>query len=1690
MAATETNYIRAALEKGDIPDYLRDALHLITEGKEAQQFQSVMKEKMRELVGAQEADRLNVRFVLSGDNSLNAGVIRYSKPPIMIFTKPLLEALKEDKLRDKVDELHTHGKYHGGRDRVPVQVPPEFVKNGKGMLMGILAHEVNHIYKGNENSKGIEGSGDVYAVEKLIELGYREDSLIEARNFLFYIDPADEGKYSRAFNELANYLDVHLKPDNAIRAMEHKKFTALENDPTGFATDAAKKRIPPTAQALEDSFFDVTKAPYQTYVQTLLTERGYEGKDRAGKLDVLHDIIKTELPTWDENNHSPRFKEFCAEFEKVKNYGGLQSYYSYGGGKGAKEEGVAAKKAIDAIANTVLGVDQPHYKAHWYDTPLYETVARVWHGDHGRQKPLGVYEQLAGQMSAFVKATNAGAASKAAIETERLVKAHHLRKDHDNNLTLELPQFYPPSEGALLDIEKRIYKKTGTMPQIQAIPAATLAEIEKENTDYYSSMVPPWKAHTDWAAAENGASRPITSMLIRMGVNDRIDSRLLPSFRPSPLLSDDIAGNIIVGEGGYIVGLPRNHYSLNDAHEKALRERAALIDKLGRGKTDISSIDWEPVRSCDRKKLSDFCYQYRNELTPDVRKQMPATPFEKKFTEELETALKDMFRLELKDPDEGDAKSAFKPRIRDSFEDSVAHFFQDTAGRIGSIMDTTPEGAHLDKSHPYVGFVQRNPGGALQLYERAMILELTLDSKYRQRDMEKNLDMAQPVAQDIAFFRTGLGYTAPATTGELLSFYDYIDQDRDVWTRSTRNVPLLKALAEHETIEFLKNHPEAHFTAEQLNVLYYVGKDGQGLLKPSFEKALSGYIDHHHKEELKLGAAELIHAYNLHMNSQFFRQRVDLREVYEKTIKEKVDKVQNADEKQHLLEMLLLSDEKAPPEIPYFNYFEKEPKKPPTKFLNNPEFRKWAIDGWVELAAVNTAKEAGINGTADDTRYDATGKYERASRYYTKACPLVDKVLARSDGIMRSAMLTQFLNRVEAQEPLSFHVRDRLNDVAETQLANLHYQVSAGEVFLDHLAYDADLRKKTIEFLRAPLTADSAANYARAVRQSTDSALRQKAHELPALKFALESARTKAELYDQDARVSTYAAEMLHKNFTNAPTEHRTPMMEVLLFPPNQNATPMHGTTPQKYVFDTVLPESEQFSKFGRSLFSHYLGSLKPDEDYIKRMYLAAMLVAEDPAGKESDAKKRVGKAIHTLLLSMNNPLASKVSQSIDSSNVPDWLRNPESKVSANIPNRWVVWEMFNQKAPKAVKETTTRLGKTRAGAIGIAVELEKDTAKMAGQGYAPEQVQPKTMFKIVRKGAAEKVALHAPRVRHMIDEAVKEFPELKKAKPILEHAIRSGEVETDFRNAPKQTEIAKRMTDGMKITIEGETFVFHEVPILKANSSSHELAFAHGTVFNELPKARKAKVAQALFTLENYVSLLGLQVDCDRHGGQVIVDGNTIYLLDRGGMDLEPPTPKDKKLLGHCVAMALNEDLRSDMPLHEAFPHAVDSTADTHGNINPYLATVTRGQHNLGDIRREITPEQQMRSMTAVFGAGQVDKVIQDSVVEALAMPKKLWLAENIAKGKEKGNAKKVIIYDPNIEKRKQPLPPSDHVMVDEGEWVAKTQRPNHPHGTKGNDSQPDQPVSKPLPSNASWATRRVLSSLDVGKTTPTSQV
>jgi len=671
--------------------------------------------------------------------------------------------------------------------------------------------------------------------------------------------------------------------------------------------------------------------------------------------------------------------------------------------------------------------------------------------------------------------------------------------------------------------------------------------------------------------------------------------------------------------------------------------------------------------------------------------------------------------------------------------------------------------------------------------------------------------------------------------------------------------------------------------------------------------------------------------------------------------------------------------------------------------------------------------------------------------FLLEAEKVVDDVADRVGGVTRYALLTGLLEKVEAQKNLSYYVRDKLNDVSFDELAKIQFSAVAGEVFLDNLAFDPELRKKTIEFLRSPITEADAKEYAEFLRNSASDTLYEvKVKGVPSfVKTALRNALRGSDIYSESVSIGAYYAEMLHKNFASAAPEYRAFLMEKILFPPNQQAVPM-DVDPQTYVFDQTLPETEQYAKYGRSLLGNYLGSLRKDEEYVMRMYLSAMLVAEEPGNIETDPQKRVGKAIHTLLNSMDNSLAAEISQGIDSDpNTPDWLRHPEGKTDHAIPPLWVIHEMFEQNAQAEVQETTLRLGKVHGGSIGLAVELEKDTERMKENGY--DKPVSRTMFKMVRRGAAEKVAIHSPRVKHMIDQSTKDYPELKPAKPIIDHARRSAGVQIDFRNAPIQTTIAQILTDGIQITVEGETFTVKEVPILKANSASHEMPWAPGTVFNKLPQDQKQKPALVLHTLENYIPLLGLQKDWDRHGGQAIVDGNTIYLLDRGGMALEAPSREDKELFGQTLAHAVNDHVMHKTPFNIAVTNAVNATADEEGNLNYYLASIARGQHNLGDLRRQLSTEQQMDSLISVFSTQQIDPVIMQAAFETLTPESQLWIGKKIEN--ESGAKQSITISDPNIGKREcltnidqiQTVPLGEKPIEKEqrGSWRSKTVKP-----------------------------------------------
>ncbi len=889
------DYIKTELERGNIPPAIHEGLRLATVDKaKAAEFQRIMTEMTEELLGVQEARKLGVRFFVQDENYLNAAKLRYANPPIIIFTRALIEAFSPENLRQRARELRSKN----------VELPAGFENNGKGMLLGILAHELHHIERGNRNSEGIELACDEFAVSKLIELNYPKESLIDALEYVLNNPTKDN---SIGLQDIRDYLDVHPVGHYRTAHMRNQAFKRHEGegklhlDPTG-------NILPPKLESLTPSLITASNVRYEIGLDKILQDYGYpNARTNVAKLRILGDIIENELPKWNERDHAPRVAVIGSLIKKLE-------VHSYNTQPDSQE-----KRELDRISDCILGVSPPSQEKKWYSESLYLDISESWHLSRLFTKPMGTYEKLAQHIVAFTEATDKVSALKAIQK----IKALGLNKKSPSGIVIDLPSFKLPSKADILRAQQQIYKETNLVAGVDKIDS---------NIASRHGIKPQWGNHVRWALQDPAPANEITLMLYQLGI-DQSSAPLLPALSEGQKKShfQDLSKinslQTIYAENGNIIGMNISEDSLwLDADLKpAVKAWNELVAERKADNLTVDEADWEMVRNVQNwsndRNLETFLKKYHS-LFLDTRNPH-GNAFQKRFFQEVNDSL---------------AANAQNPINRD-YKNTLNSFFDYNFSNVMTKKLASSKQA-LQFDHPYISLVKSNPAQIMQPDSVSRICMLTIDPT-----LGKNSEKRKYIGerQNLSHYREIYGYSAPATPNEIFSLI-----------AKTPNNQFMSLLAAQEADLFFRQHQEVTLSLDELAILYRQGKRTDSyILRSPYDNILSRYIKNHAEQELQSDPVDLIRLYNMHQDTSLFKDDTELRSRYESAIVQKVNETTDIALRKQLLDSIILAEKK-----PFSG-------KNDFKFIVEPNFRNWAIAAWVECTAL-TMKEAKAPAFVDE----------------------------------------------------------------------------------------------------------------------------------------------------------------------------------------------------------------------------------------------------------------------------------------------------------------------------------------------------------------------------------------------------------------------------------------------------------------------------------------------------------------------------------------------------------------------------------------------------------------------------------------------------------------------------------------------------------------------------------------------------
>lgn len=328
------------LKSGSVPLSLQEEWKLIDENSELGiEFQAYMTDIIRSLLRdageIEQANNLNIRFLLTAEEQANAGIVNVANPPIMMISKGFWKTVLT---RDHVEGVAGHELGH--------------------------AHIYDQIGEHN-NSKGEETSADLHGTDLLFKAKRNTEALKE---FLVLLHKDKEDLPA----SWVNYVDPHPSNNLRIRILENK-YEALNENQGGYTTVSTS--LPSDIKAKFSEF------EFKTAFQTILEQAGYVEMPINKKVAWLAEQAP-RVKEWRANGFSSRANELCTLIQETAVQVGKATNYFYRGASLPREEWPiyeAAKAPLMRAALATADGDTYQRAAMWLSDadPLQALVSHV-----------------------------------------------------------------------------------------------------------------------------------------------------------------------------------------------------------------------------------------------------------------------------------------------------------------------------------------------------------------------------------------------------------------------------------------------------------------------------------------------------------------------------------------------------------------------------------------------------------------------------------------------------------------------------------------------------------------------------------------------------------------------------------------------------------------------------------------------------------------------------------------------------------------------------------------------------------------------------------------------------------------------------------------------------------------------------------------------------------------------------------------------------------------------------------------------------------------------------------------------------------------------------------------------------------------------------------------------------------------
>ncbi|MEZ0223088.1 MAG: M48 family metallopeptidase [Alphaproteobacteria bacterium] len=1405
-------------------------------------------------------------------------------------------------------------------------------------LAAVIAHELTHhrIYErigGHANSNPEESSADAWAVKLLQDGGYNPSAML---TMLEKVYPS----YNRQRKSAIEAKEAHPSYPTRRRHVEDVLAYLESKKPLNTG-------LTPLDEELKNS---VSTVHHTAVVPAYLEQRNYASLPTQEKVELLSELWDKELAWLSFDDHKTRFDDFESEVVKLAK-----------AVKDAKE----SPRVLDPLLKRVLLIPGEEFgkgsmSTYGYRDDRIDSLFRTLSMGYGAYQdrangwtPIGPLADLKIAMKAFMEAKT--------------------QEDAEMNAGVI------NTVGSYLEIVRSPIAANIRWPDFDI---RALDELDRELREGKPCSL-PWNQLQNWSKT----SGTIAEALGRFHLNDTDAPQAEQSrwihphavkwdwfgYKPENLGFDaegNITGHSIRRVKREVPKVQRFSSSYDEPYLKARDQEA---DEL------LPAVAWRDMET----DFWGFIARYREQLTPQITTANGGDKFQKAFCEKAAELLKAdpekylplLIEFFAKDEEDRYNRKNEKPTLSvliSEFQQNFrAHPGVRTSGggswRSGGGSTATDQYG-LSTDTPYLTFITEH--GIVPEKETFSLMAMT-----RWRNSEGN------EAEDlIGFdFRKAFGYKKPQSAAELYRTIGLLNSLAENHRNGCED-DLRKALVNTEIYAYLKLKRDETLDIEKLYTLcgqnaktesdlkYFFDNDfvlsftSSGMVREEEGKkhinAYAQLMDRQIEFMFKDATSEnrepedLIKNYQVLVfgNAQrtsFFDRKPKEKTEYEALMRRSLDKVDDPVRKTELLRNLLCKND-----------------------LKDPEFRSWAVNGWV-------AAQGAI----------LKGNLPVKDRKRTEIGAIASDIIENARMGQAVDMLNGLLEETQAQSEASFMVRDKLINNFLRRGTGGNLAAAANDFVLERIGDEKRVRSDLLEFLTSPLAPETTKAF---MTTLMDPKLDKKYSNDIFYIFQCEKDE-KGIVIPEETRIN--ALHNVYKNFWALPFAARAIYIERVLFPIGEDAQDKFDRA-VTFAMDKILPQGQPYMDHARLILTTHLEQCsKP----LQRLTFAALITASEkreggggdlrPGEILSQVLGRSGAAGGKILQAIHSYLQSIPDAEPDLIQLRDDLQS--SKSNYNKPFRWDmigrVKDCYKARGDRPEPTVGRQLG---AGSYGYTVELvypsESTALTLAREDVGVESAHQFGVFGKTAEKLSQINRMWAPLIN------------------ILSNAKKMSAVESNFEIAAEQIKVAETLYNGMSVSVDGYNFNISTAALQNFGKEFKETEIARGEHFLDLPagtteemKYRQA-VARAVLATELHIWLRGGAYDYDRHGAQCRVQGSTIKMFDHGSIPYDTelkkimlPTTQDKIVLGQVIAGAYAMSSMSGQPVMDVLIEKLTHT-DAYGESAHYLECFKRGMLALSDYVKDSgdTPEERNRFIQAAIlqsvKSGLADKQIMASMTAA----------------------------------------------------------------------------------------------------------